>query len=89
MTKPKTVYKTVEETGRLVEDIALERYGDLRDFDDAREEIKVYRRKIYGKDYISKEKPSGELYQQRKLDPGIKRPSKEDREVNLPQGQII
>ena len=58
MTKLKAVYKTVEETGRLVEDIALERYGDPRDFDDAREEIEVYRRKMYGKDYVGKEKPS-------------------------------
>ena len=47
MTKLKAVYKTVEETGRSVEDVALERYGDLRDFNDAREEeIEVDRRKM-------------------------------------------
>lgn len=44
---------------------------------------------MYGKDYVGKEKPSGELYQQRKLDQGIKRPSKEDKEVDLPQGRIV
>jgi len=86
MTKLKAVYKTIEETGRSVEDVVLERYGDLLDFDDARDEIEFDRRKMYGKDYVSKEKPSGELYQQRKLVRGIKRPSKEDKEVDLPQG---
>lgn len=89
MTKLKAVYKTVEETGRSVEDVVLERYGDLLDFDDAREEIEVDRRKMYDKDYVGKEKTSGELYQQRKLVRGIKRPSKEDKEVDPPQGRII
>ncbi|OCK87527.1 uncharacterized protein K441DRAFT_691161 [Cenococcum geophilum 1.58] len=83
MTKLKAVYKTVEETGRSVEDVVLERYGDLLDFDDAREEIEVDRRKMYDKDYVGKEKTSGELYQQRKLVRGIKRPSKEDKELEV------
>lgn len=74
MTKLKAVHRQAKESGRSVEDVATERYGDLRAFDDAREEeIEVDRRKMYGRDYVGKEKPSGELYQDRKLDNGIHR----------------
>ncbi|RMZ77344.1 hypothetical protein DV737_g4383, partial [Chaetothyriales sp. CBS 132003] len=53
MTKLRAVYRKAEETGQKVEDIALERYDSLRDFDDAREEeIELDRRKTYGKDYL-------------------------------------
>lgn len=74
MTKLKQAYRQAEESGRSVEDVALERYGDLRDFDDAREEeIELERRQTYGADYIGKEKPSGELFQERKMVAGLRR----------------
>ncbi|OLN88121.1 Pre-mRNA-splicing factor cwf19 [Colletotrichum chlorophyti] len=67
MTKLKGVYTLAEESGRAVEDVALERYGDLQEFDDAREEkIELDRRKVYGDGYVGKEKPSGDLYRERK-----------------------
>ncbi|KAF2094671.1 cell cycle control protein cwf19 [Rhizodiscina lignyota] len=76
MTKLKAVYRQAEETGTSVEEIALERYGGLREFDDAREEeIELDRRKTYGKEYVGKIKPSGELFQERKMAMGIRRQS--------------
>ncbi|KAL9121658.1 MAG: hypothetical protein Q9187_001787 [Circinaria calcarea] len=73
MTKLKSVYRQAEESGESIDDLALERYGDLRAFDDAREEeIELGRRETYGEDYVGKEKPSGELFQERKLDLGIR-----------------
>ncbi|KAI5460540.1 CwfJ C-terminus 1-domain-containing protein-like protein [Mariannaea sp. PMI_226] len=66
MTKLRTVYTAAEESGRSVDDVAIERFGNLRDFDDAREEKEeLERRKRYGAGYKGKEKPTGELYQQR------------------------
>jgi hypothetical protein len=74
MTKLKAVYRQAKESGRKVEDAALERYDSLREFDDAREEeIELERRQTYGQDYVGKEKPSGELFQERKMDAGIRR----------------
>ncbi|KAI2629415.1 hypothetical protein GGS21DRAFT_526096 [Xylaria nigripes] len=68
MTKLKGIYAMAEKSGRTVEEVALDRYGSLRDFDDAREEkIEIDRRKVYGDGYVGKEKPSGELFQERKL----------------------
>jgi len=73
MAKLKMVYKQAEDTKNNVDDIAVERYGDLRAFDDAKEEeIELDRRQRYGKEYVGKEKPSGELYQERKLDVDIR-----------------
>lgn len=92
MMKLKGVYRIAEEEGRTVEEVALEKYGDLRDFDEAREEeIEVDRRKMYGKDYVGKEKPSGELYEERRLKAGIhRRPRRPSRpEEDLPQGEIV
>lgn len=72
MMKLKGVYRKAEETGRAVENVAEDTYGDLRLFDDAREEqIEIDRREIYGLGYVVKEKPSGELFQDRKLESGI------------------
>ncbi|KAI2472690.1 cell cycle control protein cwf19 [Annulohypoxylon bovei var. microspora] len=91
MTKLNGVYNTAEQTGRSVDDVALERFGSLRDFDDAREEkIEVDRRKVYGEGYVGKEKPSGELFQERKLNEGIHE-KRQDSPVptNLDQGAII
>ncbi|KAF3481431.1 cell cycle control protein cwf19 [Arthroderma uncinatum] len=69
MTRLKAVFRQAKETGRTVEEVAIERYGDLRSFDNAREEeIELDRRDRYGKDYVGKEKPSGDLFKERKLD---------------------
>ncbi|PSN59735.1 cell cycle control protein cwf19 [Corynespora cassiicola Philippines] len=92
MMKLKGIYRTADETGRTVEEVALEKYGDLRDFDEAREEeIELDRRNMYGKDYVGKIKPSGELYEERRLKAGIHRPHREHHEEldELPQGQVV
>ena len=86
MTKLKAVYRQAEESKRSVDDVAMERYGDLRDFDDAREEEReLDRRKMYGKDYVGLEKPSGELFQERKMKAGVRRDSdqQEDKGQNV------
>ena len=95
MTKLKGAYKKAEDTGRPIDDVALEQYDDLRAFDDAREEeTELDRRKMYGKDYVGKEKPSGDLFQERKLDVGIHREhanhdSDSDSDFEKPQGEIL
>lgn len=94
MTKLKAVYTQAEESGKSIDEIALERFGNLRDFDDAREEsTELERKKLYGEGYAGKEKPSGELFQERKLQEGV-RTNTDDRarrsEVSeIPQGQIL
>lgn len=71
MSKLNRVYKQAEETGKSVDEIAEDRYGDLQAFDDAREEqTELERRDIYGEGYVGKDKPSGELFEERKLDMG-------------------
>jgi hypothetical protein len=93
MTKLKAVYTQAEQTGRPVDEIAPERFGDLRDFDDAREEqTELDRRQLYGKGYVGKEKPSGELFQERKMSMDIRRgpePSRENVPLDLPQGTVV
>ena len=72
MSKLNRVYKQVEETGKKVDDLAEEQFGDLRAFDDAREEqIELERRDTYGEGYVGKQKPNGELFEERKLDRGL------------------
>ncbi|MCJ1286230.1 hypothetical protein MMC26_005575 [Xylographa opegraphella] len=72
--KLKAVYRQATEAGRAVEAVALDTYGDLRAFDDAREEeLELERRATYGEGYMGKEKPSGELFQERKMDAGLRR----------------
>ncbi|KAK3318832.1 CwfJ C-terminus 1-domain-containing protein-like protein [Apodospora peruviana] len=67
MTKLKAVYTTAEQSGRPVDDVAIERFGSLQEFDEAREErVEMDRRKVYGAGYIGKEKPTGDLYEERK-----------------------
>ncbi|KAI5302851.1 hypothetical protein KEM55_000861, partial [Ascosphaera atra] len=81
MTKLKSVYRIAKETGREVDDVAMERYGELRAFDDAREEeTEIERREMYGDGYVGKDKPSGELYEQRKLDARVHRDRAAERE---------
>ncbi|KAL8669975.1 MAG: hypothetical protein Q9168_005468 [Polycauliona sp. 1 TL-2023] len=76
MTKLKAVYRRAHEVGVDVEELAAEQYGDLRAFDDAREEeTELERRKTYGEGYVGKERPSGELFQERKLETGVHRRS--------------
>jgi len=83
MTRLKAVYRQAQESGRKVEDVAVERYDSLREFDDARqEEIELERRQTYGESYVGKETPSGELFQQRKLDAGVRRPHPPDTETS-------
>ncbi len=94
MTKLKAVYREAEESGQAVDDTALERYGDLRAFDDAREEqTELERRDTYGRGYVGKEKPSGELFQERKIDAGLRRDNepfdKVQDDKELPQGEVM
>ena len=95
MTKLKGVYRRAEETGRLVDDVAEEQYGDLQAFDDAREEqIELDRRDTYGEGYVGKEKPSGEFFEERKLAMGIRKDNSksndsDDDVMHLPQGVNI
>ncbi|OBT88279.1 hypothetical protein VE02_02760 [Pseudogymnoascus sp. 03VT05] len=94
MTKLKAVYREVEEGKRTLEDVAVERLGGLREFDDAREEeVELERRKLYGQGYVGKEKPSGELFEERKMAMGVKR-LREEKEAeetarDLPQGRVM
>ncbi|KAJ4385554.1 Pre-mRNA-splicing factor cwf19 [Gnomoniopsis smithogilvyi] len=66
MTKLKGVYTTAEQTGRPVDQVGEERFGSLKEFDDAREEqIEMERRKVYGQGYKGSDKPTGDLYRER------------------------
>ena len=93
MKKLRNIYRTAEEAGKSVDEVAMEKYGDLRLFDDAREEEReVERRRMYGKEYVGNEKPSGELFQERKLKAGIhrtKQESQNDKQNDLPQGEVV
>ncbi|KAK5168229.1 Pre-mRNA-splicing factor cwf19 [Saxophila tyrrhenica] len=94
MKKLQAIYRQAKESGKSVDDVALERYGDLRDFDDAREEEReMDRRKMYGKEYVGLEKPSGELFQERKMKAGVRRESGNEessrQDQELPQGERV
>ena len=78
MTKLKAVFRQAEDSEKSVEAVAIDHYGDLRAFDDAREEqTELDRRETYGPGYVGKEKPSGDLFAERKLDEGARRNSSE------------
>ncbi|KAL4779733.1 CwfJ C-terminus 1-domain-containing protein-like protein [Aspergillus varians] len=78
MTKLKGVYREAEESGRSAEEVAIERFGDLRSFDDAREEeAELDRRETYGKGYVGKEKPTGDLFRERKQEENVHRDARE------------
>ncbi|KAI1190468.1 hypothetical protein F5B17DRAFT_386808 [Nemania serpens] len=91
MTKLKGIYTMAEKTGRTVEEVAIDRYGNLRDFDEAREEkIELDRRSVYGEGYVGKEKPSGELFQERKLAAGVHEKRRASpHPIELDQGAVI
>lgn len=73
MTTLEAVFRDAEESRRPIEDAALERFGDLKAFDDAREEqFELDRRETYEEGCIWKEKPSIELFSERKQDTDIK-----------------
>lgn len=76
MKRLKNVYKQADQSKKPLEEVALNQYGDLSAFDDAREEeIELDRRQTYGDSYVGKEKPSGELFRERKLDLDIHKDS--------------
>ncbi len=91
MTKLKAVYTQAEESRRPVDEVAVERFGSLREFDDAREErIELDRRGLYGEGYVGKEKPSGELFRERKIDLDTRRGADESHEMDgLSQGKVV
>ena len=76
MTRLRAAYREANETGKPVEEVAVDRFGDVRSFDDAREEeAELERRETYGEGYVGKTKPTGELFQERKLEQNIRRDS--------------
>ena len=94
MTKLKAVFSQAHDTGFSVDEIAIQRYGDLRSFDEAREEeAELERRKTYGPGYIGKEKPTGELYLERQLRQPLGRTQESDsiseHVPELPQQQAM
>ncbi|KAK1773259.1 CwfJ C-terminus 2-domain-containing protein-like protein [Copromyces sp. CBS 386.78] len=92
MTKLNAVYNTAEQTGKSVEEVAVERFGSLEEFDEAREEkIEVDRRKLYGEGYAGKEKPTGELYAERIAKLRSRQPESPNRDDSPPpaQGLVI
>ena len=89
MTKLKAVYREAKESGEPIEAVATERFGDLRSFDDAREEeLELDRQQRYGKGYVGKTKPSGELFQERKLNAGIRRKDHQRYQQDTPPEDI-
>lgn len=89
MTRLKAVYRQAEKDGRRVEDVALERYGSVREFDDAREEeIELERRSTYGPGYVGKDKPNGDLFEERKLNAGVHKPRRPSHD-SMSQGQVV
>lgn len=66
MTKLRAVYRSAEDSDRPVDDVAVERYGSLEAFDEAREERQeLDRRAVYGRGYRQRDGPTGELYRER------------------------
>ncbi|KAM0325689.1 hypothetical protein ACHAQA_006989 [Verticillium albo-atrum] len=90
MMKLKAVYTAAEQDGRTPEDVALERFGDLRYFDDAREEkSELDRRKVYGEGYVGKEQPTGELYEERLAKLKIDQNNTDDTSLAEPEQGVI
>ncbi|KAH8886941.1 cell cycle control protein cwf19 [Thozetella sp. PMI_491] len=90
MTKLKAVYTTAEQSGRPIDEVAEERFGSLREFDDAREEkIEMDRRKVYGDGYVGKEKPTGELHKERAGKRELDRRDRSDSAESLPEQGVV
>jgi len=90
MTKLQAVFRQAEEAGRSVDEVALERYGNLREWDDAREEEReLDRRKMYGPDYVGVEKPSGDLYREREARGGMRGKADDQRENRQVEGSQL
>jgi len=94
MTRLRAVYREAEESGRDVDEVAVERYGDLRAFDGAREEqTELERRDMYGEGYVGKETPSGELFREREMEEGLGRDASRNADgegdKELPQGEVV
>ncbi|KAH8675112.1 CwfJ C-terminus 1-domain-containing protein-like protein [Ilyonectria robusta] len=85
MTKLRTVYSQADEKNCPVEEVAVERFGSLQEFDDAREEQQeMERRKLYGKGFKGQEQPTGELYRQR-LEKQRDEPPRKPEQTTAPQ----
>ncbi|KAH6971009.1 CwfJ C-terminus 1-domain-containing protein-like protein [Ilyonectria sp. MPI-CAGE-AT-0026] len=85
MTKLRTVYSQADEKNCPVEEVAVERFGSLQEFDDAREEQQeMERRKLYGKGFKGQEQPTGELYRQR-LEKQRDEPPRKAEQMTAPQ----
>lgn len=82
MIRLKRVYQAASEDGKCLESVAIERYGDLKTFDEAREEeMELERRDMYGKDRRDmKDKPTGELYQERQKNVAAEDKERRDKE---------
>lgn len=91
MMKLKRVYEVAEETGKSVEEVALERFGDLKSFDEAREERQeLDRRQMYGDDRPdSKDRPTGYLHASRIRELQERERLRRAREPSPPQGQRL
>ncbi|PFH59385.1 hypothetical protein XA68_12444 [Ophiocordyceps unilateralis] len=67
MIKLQAVVAAAADSGRPVEQLALDKYGSLAEFDDAREEqLELQRREIYGEGYRRIERPTGQLHSERR-----------------------
>lgn len=97
MTKLKRVYEAAAEGGKPLEEVAIERYGDLKTFDEAREEeMELGRTDMYGTDRRdAKTRPTGELYAERlkkMADEDMKRREREGRyqaDYGLPKLAVL
>ena len=86
MSKLNRVYKRAAETEKSADEIGEEYFGNLQAFDDAREEqIELERRDTYGEGYVGKEKPSGELFAERKMDPRTKASGSDLSDPSVPE----
>lgn len=85
MTKLRTVYSQADDKNCPVEEVAVERFGSLQEFDDAREEQQeMERRKLYGKGFKGQDQPTGELYRQR-LEKQRDEPPRKPEQMTAPQ----
>ncbi|KAL5628629.1 hypothetical protein BROUX41_002020 [Berkeleyomyces rouxiae] len=66
MVKLEAVYRAAKEDSRSIDEVALERYGSLQEFDIAREEQnEMGKRRLYGAGYEIKNAPDGSLHSER------------------------